>query len=713
MIDSDGNIVEKLPKEIQPKWTNAPTVTDLKKDFTAAQGSHSVQVGLIDKYLDNLLIRGSAVHKGPQYKSKIVPKLIRKQAEWRYAALSEPFLSTEDVFNIDPVTYEDKLGAEQNALVLNNQFNTKLSKVAFIDNYVRTCVNEGTVIVRVGWRSEKNVTVEDENQFEYVPTTDPLYIGQLHQAAQLAMSDPDTFLAQVPPEMQEAVRLSAANNAAYYPSFTGTKEVEATKIIKNEPTLDICNYNNLIIDPSCEGILANAKFVIYNFETSIGDLKKEGDRYSNLDVISIDDNNPLAAPDHSSTDNTMKFTDDIRKRIVAYEYWGEWDIEDDGVLVPFVATWVGQTLIRLELNPYPDQKIPFVAVPYLPVKQSVYGEPDGSLLEDNQKIVAAVTRGAIDTMARSAAGQKAIANGALELVNRKKYDAGKDFEFNPGLDPRGTIIDLQYPELPASIFNMISMQNNDAESLTGVKQFTGGLGGDSLGTVAAGVRGVLDAASKRELGILRRLGYGMEEIGRKIIAMNAVFLSEEEVVRVTNEKFEVIRRDDLSGNFDLRLSISTAEADDKKAEELAFMLQTMGVNMNEEMSRMLLADIAHLRKMPALSRKIEQFEPKPDPMVVKIQELEILELESKIALNYSIVQENAAESILDNAKAITERAKAKKTNSEANKTDLDLVEQESGVEQERALQLVSQQAESQGKTKVLEAIIKGSTEPKS
>ena len=257
------------------------------------------------------------------------------------------------------------------------------------------------------------------------------------------------------------------------------------------------------------------------------------------------------------------------------------------------------------------------------------------------------------------------------------------------------------------------MQNNDAESLTGVKQFTGGLGGDSLGTVAAGVRGVVDAASKRELGILRRLGYGMEEIGRKIIAMNAVFLSEEEVVRVTNEKFEVIRRDDLSGNFDLRLSISTAEADDKKAEELAFMLQTMGVNMNEEMSRMLLADIAHLRKMPALSRKIEQFEPKPDPMVVKIQELEILELESKIALNYSIVQENAAESILDNAKAITERAKAKKTNSEANKTDLDLVEQESGVEQERALQLVSQQAESQGKTKVLEAIIKAATEPKS
>ncbi|MFR7882255.1 MAG: hypothetical protein ACLU5J_12890 [Christensenellales bacterium] len=37
-------------------------------------------------------------------------------------------------------------------------------------------------------------------------------------------------------------------------------------------------------------------------------------------------------------------------------------------LVPFVATWVGDTLIRMELNPFPDEKLPFVLVQYLPVK---------------------------------------------------------------------------------------------------------------------------------------------------------------------------------------------------------------------------------------------------------------------------------------------------------------------------------------------------------
>ena len=78
--------------------------------------------------------------------------------------------------------------------------------------------------------------------------------------------------------------------------------------------------------------------------------------------------------------------DDLRRKVVAYEYWGFYDIEGDGVLHPIVATWIGDTMIRLELNPFPDEKLPFVLVPYLPVKRELYGEPDAELLEDNQKI---------------------------------------------------------------------------------------------------------------------------------------------------------------------------------------------------------------------------------------------------------------------------------------------------------------------------------------
>ena len=50
----------------------------------------------------------------------------------------------------------------------------------------------------------------------------------------------------------------------------------------------------------------------------------------------------------------------------------------------------------------------------------------------------------------------------------------------------------------------------------------------------------MDAASKREMSILRRLAHGLLKIGRKIMAMNAVWLTEQEVVRLTNGPFGFI-----------------------------------------------------------------------------------------------------------------------------------------------------------------------------
>ena len=92
--------------------------------------------------------------------------------------------------------------------------------------------------------------------------------------------------------------------------------------------------------------------------------------------------------------------DDLRRKVVAYEYWGFYDVDGTGVLTPIVATWIGSTMIRMELNPYPDQAIPLVVVPYMPVRKSLTGEADAELLEENQKILGAVMRGMIDVLGR-------------------------------------------------------------------------------------------------------------------------------------------------------------------------------------------------------------------------------------------------------------------------------------------------------------------------
>jgi len=591
------------------------------------------------------------------------------------------------LFKAKPVTWADKEGALQNQTVLNSQFNFDIDKVAFIDEYVRTGVDEGTIICKVGWDFEEETYEGPEFVFEEDPKA-----ATLHQEiAEIRERNPAEYYAQVPEELREAHELTLETGIPHKPVATGEVE-EKTRTLVNRPTVEVCDHRNVIIDPTCKGNIKKASFVVHHFESSMAELEKDP-KYSNLKQINVNNNSPLAEPDHA-TDNTSNFTfsDEARRKVVVYEYWGYWDIDGSGVVKPIVAAWVGDTLIRMEENPFPDKKIPFVTVQYLPKRKSIYGEPDGALLDDNQKVMGATLRGMIDLMGRSANGQMGMRKDALDAVNRRRWNAGENYQFNAHIDPRQAMHMHTFPEIPQSAMLMMQAQNQEAESLTGVRSYAQGVSGDGLGDVAAGVRGALDAASKRELGILRRLSAGLCEIGRKIMAMNAEFLEESEVVRITDDEFEVIQRDKLAGHYDLVLDISTAEEDDNKAQQLAFMLQTLGPNEDPGMRKLILSDIARLRKMHKLAKDLQEYEPKPDPMQQRIQQLEIAKLEAEIEEIKSKTLENYAEAEVD-------RAKAANTQSDTDLKNLNFVEQESGVSQARELQKMGEQAKAQTQMK--------------
>jgi len=696
----DLDVYLSEPKKLVD-WKNPPDLLELKADYDEAQSSHTSHVLDVDNWIGAL--NGEQTINNKKGRSKIVPKLIRKQAEWRYAALSEPFLSTDDLFNTSPMTFEDKESAIQNQLLLNYQINCKLDKTAFIDEYVRTAVDEGTVIVKVGWEYQDEIIEVEVPDFDYVQSPES---AQMHeQLHQMMEQNPEMYEKDTAPEMKEAHRITMEGGVPMMPQQSGSHIEEEIKIIKNQPELEVCDYNNVIIDPTCLGDLNKANFIIYSFETSMAELKKDG-RYSNLEHVILENAAPLAQPDHNLEDETnFKFKDDPRKKIIVYEYWGYWDINDTGEVEPFIATWVGDVLIRMESNPFPDKKLPFVSVQYLPVRKHIYGEPDGALLEDNQKIIGAVTRGMIDIIGRSANGQMGIRKDALDVTNARKFEQGADYKFNSNVDPRQAFHMDTYPEIPNSALNMLNLQNNEAESLTGVKAFNSGISGAALGNTATGIRSALDAASKRELGILRRLADGINQIGRKIISMNSEFLSDQEIIRVTNEEFVAINREDLGGMYDIKLNISTAEADNEKAQELSFMLQTMGNNMDSSMSQIILADIARLRKMPDLAQQIKEYQPQPNPMAQQKAELEMQLLQAQIANETAKAQENAVDVEYKKAKTQTELSKSRSINSKADLDDLTFVEQESGVGRQHEENMKKMDQQNTLDTKFADAII--------
>ena len=120
-------------------WKNPPKLTDLKQNYQDATSHHHTHINRVNVWLDNLYVINSAAPKTRSNRSSVTPKLIRKQAEWRYASLSESFLSHEDLFTCEPVTYEDVKAAQQNSLIINNQFNTQIDKVGFIAASILAC----------------------------------------------------------------------------------------------------------------------------------------------------------------------------------------------------------------------------------------------------------------------------------------------------------------------------------------------------------------------------------------------------------------------------------------------------------------------------------------------------------------------------------------------------------------------------------------------
>lgn len=625
MIDNDL----MQPKKIT-SWENEPTVEVLKRDLEASKQAHSVQTAKIIRWNDVRNVTGKSKPPKVKGRSSVQPKLVRRQAEWRYPALSEPFLNSDKIFQVNPRTFEDLEAAKQNELLLNYQFDTKLNKVKFIDEYVRTVVDEGTCIIQVGW---DRVTTKEKQVvpvYSYYPVNDEPTMQMLNNAMQLKQTNPREYEEKLDDVVKASIEYSQQNGGEpVIAEEVGSQEILVDKVLDNKPTLEILNTMNVYVDPTCNGDIDKALFIIKSFETNQAECKKAG-IYSNLDKVNWSGNNPNSDGDHF-TNSEENFNEDlIRKKVVAYEYWGFYDIHKNGTLVPIVATWIGPVMIRMEENPFPDGKLPFVIVQYLPVRNSVYGEPDSELLEENQQIMGAITRGMVDILGRSANAQQGFAKGMLDPLNKRRFENGEDYEFNPNLPPQSGYIEHTFNELPQSVLAYIQMLNADAEALTGVKSFSGGMSGDAYGQVAAGIQGAIDAATKRETAILRRLAYGVSEIGNKIIAMNAVFLSEKEVIRVTNKQFIAIKREDIKGNFDLKVDINTAEVDQAKAQDLGFMLQTLGPNMDPMITMKILAEIADLKRMPTLAEELRNYKPQPDPIEEAKRQLEVEEEKAKV-----------------------------------------------------------------------------------
>jgi len=106
--------------------------------------------------------------------------------------------------------------------------------------------------------------------------------------------------------------------------------------------------------------------------------------------------------------------------------------------------------------------------------------------------------------------------------------------------------------------------------------------------------------------------------------------------------------------------------------------------------------------MPDLAKKIEEYEPQPDPVMEQMKQLELAKLQAEIQLLNAQAMAAQSGAQLAGAKVNTEGAKAANLSSDTDKKNLDFIEQETGTKQARDLQLHGEQARSQMAAKVMD-----------
>jgi len=571
-------------------------------------------------------------------RSNIVVKDIKKAVEWFIPNAIAPFVERNRIVKLEGVTFEDVAPSQVHERLLNYQFVRKFNRYDFIHDMFKIGATEGTTVIRTGWE------LEEEERVEVFKEVDENVINMLRQQGfELKIDELDNGLFNV-----------RAKNII-------TKE--------NYPTAEIVRNGNFFPDPSAD-CADELGFAAYRYETTLSELKETG-KYKDEDLeelaLSLQENEDSSLEQTRNTDlsyygRSLNYESEAKanKKVTVYEYWGHLDMNDDGISESIMATIVNDKLLDIGENPYPDKKIPFIIIPFSKIPFSLWGYPIAELISDNQKVRSSLMRGFIDNVAQSNNGKKFIKKGSLDPVNKKKYEnnLGGLIEFN--INPE--MIDGNFNQLPPSIFNLYELVQQEAESLSGINRMTQGIDSSALNDSATGAAIQRDMGQKRMIDIIRRYTEGLKKLFRHWISYNKEFLTDKEVMRISGE-FIQFKRDDISGEFDIDLTVGVSGVAEAKVNQMTMLMQQVGglagvATIPPNFFNMMLSKIADEWGYADIAKLLEDSK-QEDPSEAEIAAQQMQQAQ---------VQADIAEK---NSKAELNKAKTFDTMSQANSKNVD------------------------------------------
>ena len=332
-----------------------------------------------------------------------------------------------------------------------------------------------------------------------------------------------------------------------YPMWEENEEgkVEYNPKIVTMPKLEFVSVWNFYPDPDAKN-MEQAEFVVQRHKLSNSDLRGLKKRpFFNSEAI--DECIDMGTNYVRKWWETQVEDEDSKSysvdRFEVFEYWGNIDrdiAEDAGLDIPDeyedmdtvqINAWVGNgKILRLAINPFVPNRIPYFAAPYELNPYSFYGVGLAENMSDTQQLMNGFMRMAVDNAV--------LAGNLIFEIDETNLVPGQDLELYPGKifrrqggAPGQALFATSYPNVSNQNMQMFDKARVLSDEATGIPSFSHGQTGvQGTGRTAAGISMLMGAAQLSIKTVIKNIDdYLLQPLGEAFYAFNQQFDYDEEI----------------------------------------------------------------------------------------------------------------------------------------------------------------------------------------
>lgn len=566
------------------------------KRWADSQSGHRTEMYSLYRAKQGQKIAGAGESETRPGRSRIDSSDVMDVIEWMLPSLMKAFAGGQDSIDVLPQGEEDVEKADKNKKLLNWQFMNRCNGFLVLYELIKASLVYGTAYAKVTWREDfvrrdfhiPEVIEPEMMALMHDDSIEEISVGEItHTSAGFYAGMFDPFMDGAGMLMGNSLQegLGLGGGETVYRDVEGERRI----VTYSGPMLDVIPPEEILLDPEARSI-DDAMFVIHRVKRTVSYLRereREG-IYSNIDEV---------VEKASSTDDELRLTEEsarfaisgdstafasvdegeqvARKKVEVYEWWGQLDLDGEGVSEPYLVVMAGDTVIRMERNPYAHGLPPFIAMSPIKDMFRFHGIGIAELVGEFQKVKTALIRQMLDNLS--------FQNNQMWEVDE---NAGVDIEALINPRPGGIVFtnmlnrgfkQIAPAPLGTAPLQMMEFVQGQLELRSGVTRYNQGLDAKSLNHTATGISAIMNASAQRIELIARVMSFSIKKMYQMMLELNQQFIDQALVVRIFNQPLE-ISPDDLAGNFDVNIDIGGATG--KDAEQIEQMMSILQYSPN-------------------------------------------------------------------------------------------------------------------------------------